>query len=395
MKATKYRIKPTEEQQQKLAVQFGCARFVYNDALAKKQATYKGDKTNLSRYDLQAMLPAMKSDEKTIWLKDAHSQVLQSALLNLDNAFKNFFAKRAKFPNFKKKHGKQSFQYPQGVKIEGNTIQLPKVGRVKIVLHREVIGKIKTVTISKDSVGKYYASVLMDDDSVTPDPLKHIESSVGLDMGIHDFVTTSDGEKVANLRFLKRGLKNLKRKQQSLSRKKKGSNSSAKAKLLVAKVHKRVADARNDFQHKLSHTLANENQVVCVEDLNIKGMTANRKLARHIQDLGWNSFTTKLGYKLADRAGTLVKIGRFYPSSKTCSFCGHKLEALPLNIRSWTCQDCGSHHDRDVNAAINIQQQGILKLKAEGFTASASGGKRNSRPVSGLVAAVEAGSPRL
>ena len=395
MKATKYRIKPTEGQQQKLAVQFGCARFVYNDALAKKQAAYKADKTSLSRYDLQAMLPAMKADEKTTWLKDAHSQVLQSALLNLDVAFKNFFAKRTGFPKFKKKHGKQTFQYPQGVKIEGDAIQLPKVGKVKIVLHREVIGKIKTVTISKTPTGKYYASVLMDDGSTIPEPRKHIVSSVGLDMGIHDFVTTSDGEKVANLRFLKRGLKNLKRKQQSLSRKQKGSNGRAKAKLLVAKVHERVSNARNDFQHKLSFTLANENQVVCVEDLNIKGMTKNRKLAMHIQDLGWNSFTVKLGYKLADRAGTLVKIGRFYPSSKTCSCCGHKLEALPLNVRSWDCPSCGSSHDRDTNAAINIQQQGILKLKAEGFTVSASGGKRKSKPVSGLVAAVEAGSPCL
>lgn len=393
MKATKYRIKPTEEQQQKLAVQFGCARFVYNDALAKKQAACKTDQTNLSRYELQAMLPAMKLDEKTAWLKDAHSQVLQSALLNLDTAFKNFFAKRAKFPTFKKKHDKQSFQYPQGVKMEGNAIALPKVGKVKIVLHRAVIGKIKTVTISKDSVGKYYASVLMDDGTVKPEPKKHIESSVGLDMGIHDFVTTSDGGKVANLRFLKRGLKNLKRKQQSLSRKQKGSKARAKAKLWVAKVHKRVADARNDFQHKLSTTLANENQVVCVEDLNIKGMTANCKLAKHIQDLGWNSFTVKFAYKLADRAGVMVKIGRFYPSSKTCSCCDHKVDVLPLNIRSWTCPVCGAHHDRDANAAINIQKQGILKLKAEGFTVSASGGKRKSSPVSGLVAAVEARSP--
>lgn len=378
MKATKYRIKPTKEQQQKLAVQFGCARFVYNDALAKKIEAYQKDKTVLSVYDLQKMLPKMKSAEETCWLKDAYAQVLQSSLRNLDVAFKNFFSKRARFPKFKKKNGKQSIQYPQGVTIEGGTIKLPKVGKVKIVLSREVIGKIKTVTISKDSVGHYYASVLMDDGVIPPEPVKSVESSIGIDMGIHDFVTTSTGEKVANLRFLKRSLRNLKRKQQSLARKKKGSKRREKAKLLVAKVHKQVANARNDFHHKLSFTLANENQVVCVEDLNIRGMTKNRKLARHIQDIGWHGFTTKLKYKLVDRGGTLVKIDRMFPSSKTCSFCGFKREVLPLSVRQWNCTNCGAHIDRDFNAAVNIHRQGILKLQAEGTTVSARGGERKS-----------------
>ena len=377
MKANKYRIHPNTEQMEKLSIQFGCARFVYNDALAKKRDFWNSGAYNISRFELQAMLKTMKQDLDTVWLKKAHSQVLQSALLNLDKAFTNFFQGRAKFPRFKKKNQKQSIQYPQSVKIESDKIYLPKVGWVKCVVHRQFEGKVKTVTVSKSPSGKYYASVLIDNGLVEAKPIKHIEKVVGLDMGIHDFIADSHGNKTPNPRFLNKQLSNLKRKQQNLSRTKKGSKGRANARLLVAKAHEKVAFARNDFQHKLSKILADENQAVMIEDLNIKGMTKNRKLARHIQDLGWHGFSAKLGYKLKAQGKHLVKIDRWYPSSKTCSCCGHKQETMPLNIRNWQCQ-CGAIQDRDVNAANNIANQGIIKLKADGYTVSASGGMRKS-----------------
>ena len=368
MKANKYRIHPNTEQMEKLSIQFGCARFVYNDALAKKRDFWNSGAYNISRFELQAMLKTMKQDLDTVWL---------SALLNLDKAFTHFFQGRAKFPRFKKKNQKQSIQYPQSVKIELDKIYLPKVGWVKCVVHRQFEGKVKTVTVSKSPSGKYYASVLIDNGLVEAKPIKHIEKVVGLDMGIHDFIADSHGNKTPNPRFLNKQLSNLKRKQQNLSRTKKGSKGRANARLLVAKAQEKVAFARNDFQHKLSKTLADENQAVVVEDLNIKGMTKNRKLARHIQDLGWHGFSAKLGYKLKAQGKHLVKIDRWYPSSKTCSCCGHKQETMPLNIRNWQCQ-CGAIQDRDVNAANNIANQGIIKLKADGYTVSASGGMRKS-----------------
>ena len=385
MKANKYRIHPNTEQMEKLSIQFGCARFVYNDALAKKRDFWNSGAYNISRFELQAMLKTMKQDLDTVWLKKAHSQVLQSALLNLDKAFTNFFQGRAKFPRFKKKNQKQSIQYPQSVKIESDKIYLPKVGWVKCVVHRQFEGKVKTVTISKSPSGKYYASVLIDNGLVEAKPIKHIEKVVGLDMGIHDFIADSHGNKTPNPRFLNKQLSNLKRKQQNLSRTKKGSKGRANARLLVAKAHEKVAFARNDFQHKLSKILADENQAVMIEDLNIKGMTKNRKLARHIQDLGWHGFSAKLGYKLKAQGKHLVKIDRWYPSSKTCSCCGHKQETMPLNIRNWQCQ-CGAIQDRDVNAANNIANQGIIKLKADGYTVSASGGMRKSCKYSQVAA---------
>ena len=368
MKAIKYRVHPNTEQMEKLSIQFGCARFVYNDALAKKRDFWNSGAYNISRFELQAMLKTMKQDLDTVWL---------SALLNLDKAFTHFFQGRAKFPRFKKKNQKQSIQYPQSVKIELDKIYLPKVGWVKCVVHRQFEGKVKTVTVSKSPSGKYYASVLIDNGLVEAKPIKHIEKVVGLDMGIHDFIADSHGNKTPNPRFLNKQLSNLKRKQQNLSRTKKGSKGRANARLLVAKAHEKVAFARNDFQHKLSKILADENQAVVVEDLNIKGMTKNRKLARHIQDLGWHGFSAKLGYKLKAQGKHLVKIDRWYPSSKTCSCCGHKQETMPLNIRNWQCQ-CGAIQDRDVNAANNIANQGIIKLKADGYTVSASGGMRKS-----------------
>lgn len=374
MKANKYKINPTLEQIERLSQNFGCARFIYNFALSKKKELWKSKQKNISRFELQALLVQMKKDKKTSWLKNAHSQVLQSSLMHLDNAFKNFFKKKAKYPTFKKKYRSQSIQYPQGIKIEGNKIFLPKIGWVKAIIHREAIGKIKTVTVSKDATDVYYASVLLDDNVIKPEKKKHIDSHIGIDMGIKHFLVSSDGEKAKNPKFADRQLKNLKQKQRKLSNKKRGSIRYKKAKKLVAKIHKKTKDARNDFQHKLSLKLASKNQAVSIETLSMLEMSKNRILSRRLADIGWNEFTQKLSYKLEDRGNSLVKIDKFFPSTKTCSCCNHILDDISLSVRNWTCKQCGANHDRDINASINIDYQGIIKLKAEGFTVSARGG---------------------
>jgi len=378
MKANKYKLKPTLDQMEKLAQNFGCARFIYNFALSKKSELWKSDGTNISRFELQTLLAKMKKEEATEWLKQAHSQVLQSSLMHLDNSFKNFFKKRSKYPKYKNKHGKQSIQYPQGVKIEGNKIYLPKLGWVKAVIHREAEGKIKTVTVSKDCTGMYFASVLVDDGLKKPKAIKNIKSHVGLDAGIKDFVTISDGKKIKNKKFLDKKLKNLKRKQRKLSKTAKGSVRRSKARNLLAQVHKKVKNARDDFHHKVSLKLAVENQAVSIEDLSISKMVKTKYLARYLSDIGWNSFVEKLKYKLEDRGCTLIKIGKFFPSTKTCSKCNFVQEGITLSKRSWDCDNCGKKHDRDLNASINIDNQGVIKLKAEGFTVSARGGLRKT-----------------
>jgi putative transposase len=396
LRATKIRIYPVASQCDALSRQYGSCRWLWNRALDMKSTAWKERKENLSCYTIKSMLPLWK--EEFPWLKDTHSQVLQSVLLNMDLAYKNFFEKRAGYPQFKKKHAsRQSIQYPQGVKvdIEESLIYLPKVGWVKAVLHREIIGKVKTVTISTSTTGKNFASILTDDGVEAPALIQHIETVEAIDAGLKDLVITSSGWKSGNPKHLSRATFNLRRKQNSLSRKieaakarfeiaKKhspepgmrlhdffGSNIKRNRKL-VAKCHERVANARNDWQHKLSHTLVDENQAIIVEDLAVKNMVRNRKLAHAISDAGWSSMAGKLKYKLAGKGGRLVKIGRFYPSSKTCSACGTINETLTLSDRHWICTACETTHDRDINAAINIRKEGILKLKAEGLSVSAT-----------------------
>lgn len=373
MKAHRYRLKPSLEQQEQLAVQFGCARYVYNWALANKTQRWKEDQYSLSRYELQTLLVRMKQQTETLWLKQAHSQVLQSALLHLDQAFKNFFAGRACFPQCKKKHGQQSCQYPQGVKMEGNKVFLPKVGWVKAVIHREPMGTIKTVTISKDNTGQYYASVLFDTQELAIPPAQHVEHYTGLDAGIAQFMTNPDGASIPNPRFLERQLPNLRRKQQKLSRKQKGSHNRAKARLLVAKAHQAVANARTDFHHQHSKRIVDENQAVFIEDLKIKNLLKNKRIARSLLDIGWHSFTTKLAYKLKDRGGYLIKVPAHY-TSQTCSSCDHVSKDNRKTQAHFVCVACGFALNADHNAAINIQRRGILKLKAAGITVSACGG---------------------
>lgn len=382
--ATKIRLYPNNKQIQALAQSFGCARWFWNNSLVQTQTTYKETGKGLGQFALNKRLPELKKEFD--WLSVAHSQVLQSVSLNLSRSFVNFFEKRAKYPKFKSKHDRQSIQYPQGVKVvDGCKLYLPKIGHVKAVVHRELIGAMKTVTVSKDADGKYYASILIDNALQIPE--RNYEGKVlGIDVGLTDFAVTSDGSKFESERFFRKSEKNLKKKQQSLSRKMKGSANKNKARILVAKVHSRIARQRNDYLHKLSTRLVSENQVIAVEDLNVKGMMANRKLAKSIGDAGWGMFTAMLRYKTERIGKGYIEVNRYFPSSKTCNVCFQQNQSMSLKVRAWTCK-CGASHDRDINAAQNIRDE-AKRMMAAGLVATACGG--NVRPKLGRKSSVAA-----
>lgn len=378
-----------------MAQTFGCARWWWNYSLNKSVETYKETGKGLSRVALNALLPLLKKAENTIWLADCYSQVLQATTLNLTTAYKNFFEKRAGFPKFKSKHGKQSIQYPQNVKIVNGNVKLPgNIGTVKAKIHRPIEGKIKTVTVSKTPSGKYLASILTEMDGEAArsccsnkeglpnpkgeNPVISEGKIYGIDLGLKHFAVVTDGEKVSkydNPKHLAKHEKNLKRKQKKLAHKQKGSNSRNRYRKVVAKVYERVSNSRQDFLHKLSYKLVSDSQAAIVENLHVKGMVRNHKLAKAISDVGWGTFTNFLDYKLERIGGKLVEIDRWFPSSKLCSNCFYQIGEMPLDVREWTCPHCGTHHDRDGNAAINIRAEGIRMLKAEGSPVSAVGGE--------------------
>lgn len=367
--------------------QFGAVRFVYNKALHIMNHRYRchGDSLRASR-DIKPLLSVAKRSRKYAWLKDFDSMALQEACRNLDTAFKNFFnpAHPARYPTFKRKQGKQSSYHCTGsTKFDADSVTIPKIGRIPAVIHREIDGELKSITISKTPTGKYFASILIEDGEAAPAPLANLDESQvsGLDVGLSSLAALDTGKKIDNPRHLARASANLRRKQKALSRKKKGSANRAKARLAVARCHERVANARNDFQHKLSRRLVDENQAIVVETLKVKNMMKNRRLSKAIADASWHSQIEKLSYKAQQAGKHLVKIDQWFASSKTCSCCGNKVEKLPLNIRAWTCA-CGAVLDRDTNAAINIKQQGILKLKAAGLAVSAHGGLRKTDKLS-------------
>ena len=376
--AHKLRIYPTTEQQIYFAGAFGCCRWFWNYSLNLCQETYQNTGKGLTRGAIQGLLPHLKKEYP--WLSNAYSQCLQVVALNLSTAYKNFFDKRAGYPSFKSKHGRQSISYPQNVKLGDSSIKLPIIGEVHCRIHRKIEGTIKTVTISKNTDGNYYACVLVDDGQETPEGRAN-GKAIGLDVGLIDFCVTSDGSKYANPKHLKQHSRNLKRKQQKLSRKVKGSNRRNKARRLVAKVHSKIKRVREDFLHKLSRKIVNENQVIAVENLNIKGMVRNHCLAKAISDTGWGMFGTMLKYKAKKVGKFYIEIDRFFPSSKTCNNCLHKVSSMPLNVRHWNCHKCGSCNDRDINAAKNIRDE-ALRIWALGTSASASGGNvsRGGKP---------------
>ena len=342
---------------------FGACRYIYNWGLEYKIRTYKEEGKFISRFTLNKEITELKSSEK--WLQEVNSQSLQGATLNLDNAFTKFFREKTGFPKFKsKKNPIQSFNVPQGYEVdfENSRVRLPKIGWVKTKLHRRFEGKQRTAVISRTNTEKYYISILVDDEKHVPEKqLFDEENTLGIDLGISHFLITSDGLKVQNPRHLKNNLKKLKREQRKLSRKRKGSNNRKKQRLRVSKIHEKIKNVREDFQHKWSTKLIRENQAICLETLNIKGMLKNKRLAQHISDVGWYSFLEKLKYKSEWHGKTLLQIGQFEPSTKLCSNCGYHNTDLKLKHRMWICPDCGSVHDRDVNAAVNIKDFALDK----------------------------------
>ncbi|XZN92992.1 MAG: RNA-guided endonuclease InsQ/TnpB family protein [Microcoleus sp.] len=377
-KAVQVRLYPSKDQEILLAQTFGCARWWWNYALNKSIDVYKETGKGLGQVALNALLPKLKKAEDTLWLANCYSQVLQATTLNLTTAYKNFFEKRAGFPKFKSKHGKQSIQYPQNVKIVDGNIKLPgNSGIVKAKIHRAVEGKIKTVTVSKTPSGKYLASILIEREGENPTTVS--EGNIyGIDLGIKHFAVVADGKKVSkydNPRHQAKHEKNLKRKQKKLAHKQKGSNSRQKYRKVVAKVYERISNSRQDFLHKLSHKLVSDSQVVIIENLHVKGMVRNHKLAKAISDCGWGTFTNFLAYKLERKGAKLVEIERWFPSSKLCSNCFCQASEMPLDVREWTCHHCGTRHDRDGNAATNIRAEGLRMLKTDGSAVSAVGGE--------------------
>jgi putative transposase len=369
LKAYKYRIYLTDEQKVLLAKTFGCCRWFYNFALNLTNETYKSTGKGLSRNEIINKLPELKKENE--WLTEVPSQSLQQVALDLSSAFLNFFEKRAKFPKFKKKGNKQSVRFPQGIKLDGDYLTLPKLKKVYCKVSRLPDGKLKSVTVSMTPSGEYFASCLYDNGIDLPKQNSE-GKSVGIDLGVKDFAITSDGSKYGNPKHYRKHEEKLARKQKLLAKKQKGSSNRNKARKTVAKVHEKITRCREDFLHKLSRKLVDENQVIVVENLAVKNMVRNHKLAKSISDCGWGQFCTMLKYKAEWQGKYYIEVDRFFPSSKTCNHCLHQVDSLSLDIRSWQCPNCETIHDRDVNAAKNIRDEG-LRLLAVGHIATASG----------------------
>lgn len=358
LKAYKYRIKPNKEQIEMFEKHFGSVRFVYNWGLEQKTKVYQQTGETILHNKLVTSLPELK--EKNPWLKNVNSQAIQSSLRNLDNAYTRFFREKKGFPKFKSKYNpKQSFQCPQNcsVDFDKSILNIPKVRNIKTIFHRKFDGEIKTVTISRVPSGKYFVSILVEDGKEFPfKPKLERNDAVGIDVGLKDFVIMSDGDRVSNPKYLRKSERKLAKLQKRLSKKQKRSNNRNKQKQKVAKTHEKIANQRKDFLHKTSYEIVHKNQgTICMEDLCIKGMIKNRRLAKSISDAGWGMFNTFLKYKSEWYGKNLLDIGRFEPSSKMCSSCGAIKSDLKLSDREWICSKCETKHDRDINASINIR----------------------------------------
>jgi len=359
LKAYKYRILPSKEQKEQLQKFFGVCRFAYNIGLETKISAYTSAKVNLSCFDLIKQIVELKSDYE--WIAECPAQAIQMSLRNLDNAYTKFF-KGVGFPKFKNKYSKQSIQFPQNTSIdfENSKIRLPKLKWVTCVFDREFKGIVKTVTVSKTTTGKYFVSILVDNQNELPQkkPVS-MDTTVGIDLGIKTLAVLSDGTQFENPKWLRRSAANLRRQQRSLSRKKKGSKNRERQRLVVARCHERISNQRKDYLQKVSTEIIHSFDTVCMEDLNVSGMMKNEKLSLSIGEIGWRSFKSMIEYKSEWYGKNIITIGRFEPSSKICSVCGTINKELKLQHRNWICQKCGTSHDRDKNAAQNIKNFGL------------------------------------
>lgn len=369
-KTFKYELKPTRTQANLFAQFAGAARFVFNWALAERIEHYKETGKSLSKFDQCNLLTDKKKDPGHLWLKDVYAQSLQRAIGHLDSAFKNFF-RRLKtgenpgFPKFKKKGQKDSFSYPQNVKINGSKIWLPKVGWVKFHNSRKTEGKIKTVTVKREA-DRWFVSVLCEVEIEDRElPPADSQNAIGIDLGIKNFAFLSDGTSVDNPRFLKAGLDKIKGEQRKLSKKRPGSSNHKKQKMKLAKAHRKVANQRKDFQQKLSTQLVKNHDIICVENLNIAQMVTKPGFGQSVNDVGWAGFVSMLEYKCGWIFKRFVKVDRFLATSQICSSCGER-KSMPLSVRTYSCGSCGLVVDRDWNASLNIRAAGLAVLACGG-----------------------------
>lgn len=366
----KFRIYPNKTQQQIINRTLGCVRFVYNHFLAVRRDEWKANHNSLTYVKTSKLLTDLKKRDDTSWLKEVDCMALQNSLRDLDRAYESFFKKRTGYPRFKSKHShNQSYRtnnVNSCIRIVDNRIKLPKVGFVKIKQSRTFEGRILNATVSHTASGKYFVSlcVEMDKEKLV---LSNNGGKVGIDVGLKEFYSDSNGNTIANPRVLKKLSKKLAREQRRLSRKMPKSKNREKARIRVAKVYERIANIRKDFLHKLSTQLVRENQTIAVEHLNIQGMLNEHRLARSISDASWSEFFRQLEYKAELHGGEILKVDTFYPSSQICFNCGYQnTEIKNLSVREWTCPRCGAHHDRDINAAKNI----LHKALKDRFTAA-------------------------
>ena len=363
MVAYKYRMYPNKEQKEYFAKCFGCVRFIYNRMLSDKIEYYNKTKQKLNN------TPAQYKKEFP-WLKEVDSLALANAQMNLQTAYNNFFKRpEVGFPKFKsKKLHKDSYTTNNQngtVAISDKYIKLPKIGSVKIKKHRTFDGLIKSVTISKNPSGKYYVSVLVE--QMDKEKLSESESAIGIDLGLKEFCITSDGEMIENPRYLQKSENRLRKLQKDLSRCNKGSKNREKCRIKVARQYEKITNQRKDFLHKLSKRFIDENQIICLEDLSVKNMMSDHQIAKSIADVSWSKFVRQLKYKADWYGREIIQIDKWYPSSQICSTCGYKSGKKELHVREWTCPECGTLHERDVNAAINILNEG-LRIRTVGTT---------------------------
>lgn len=367
LKAYKYRLYPNREQEVLIQKTFGCCRFVYNQCLNLKINKYKNESVSMSKIDLNNYCNRQLKKEYE-WLREVDKWSLTNSIYNMDSAYQKFFKEHTGYPKFKsKKNHKKSYKTNFAnnnieVSFEKNRIKLPKLKWIKAKIHREFVGKIKSATISQVPSGKYFVSILVETEHI---PAEHVNNSVGIDLGIKDLLITSDGEKFDNIHTIKKYEKKLVKEQRKLAHKVKGSKNYQKQRIKLARVYEKIKNTRIDNLHKISHQLISENQVIVSEDLSVSNMVKNHNLAKAISDCGWYELTRQLTYKADWNGRTYIKIGRYVPSSQICNVCGYvNKDTKDLSVREWICPKCGIKHDRDINAAINILNEGLRLLEA-------------------------------